>query len=81
MTAALIAAQWRAGRALAGLSQSALAEKVGVVVLTIKRMESGAGNVSEDVRRRARRALESAGIEFIEANGAGPGVRLKKNGA
>jgi hypothetical protein len=25
-----------------------------------------------------RRALEAAGVEFIEENGGGPGVRLKK---
>jgi hypothetical protein len=25
-----------------------------------------------------QRALESAGIEFIDENGGGPGVRLKK---
>jgi hypothetical protein len=25
-----------------------------------------------------RRALEAAGIEFIDENGGGPGVRLKK---
>jgi hypothetical protein len=25
-----------------------------------------------------RRALESAGVEFIDENGGGPGVRLKK---
>ncbi len=25
-----------------------------------------------------RRALETAGIEFIEENGGGPGVRLRK---
>jgi hypothetical protein len=25
-----------------------------------------------------RRALEEAGIEFIDANGGGPGVRLRK---
>ena len=25
-----------------------------------------------------RRALESAGIEFIDENGGGPGVRLRK---
>jgi hypothetical protein len=25
-----------------------------------------------------RRALESAGVEFIEKNGGGPGVRLRK---
>jgi hypothetical protein len=26
-----------------------------------------------------RRALESAGVEFIEENGGGPGVRLRKS--
>jgi hypothetical protein len=26
-----------------------------------------------------RRALEAAGIEFIDANGGGPGVRLRDN--
>jgi hypothetical protein len=26
-----------------------------------------------------RRALEEAGVEFIDANGGGPGVRLREN--
>jgi hypothetical protein len=26
-----------------------------------------------------RRALEAAGVEFIDANGGGPGVRLRDN--
>jgi hypothetical protein len=26
----------------------------------------------------ARRALEAAGVEFIDENGGGPGVRLRK---
>jgi hypothetical protein len=28
--------------------------------------------------KSARRVLESAGVEFIDENGAGPGVRLRK---
>jgi hypothetical protein len=28
-----------------------------------------------------RRALEAAGLEFIPANGGGPGVRMVSNGA
>jgi hypothetical protein len=28
-----------------------------------------------------RRALESAGVEFIDADGGGPGVRLRENEA
>ena len=27
-----------------------------------------------------RRALETAGVEFIDENGGGPGVRLRKSG-
>jgi hypothetical protein len=27
-----------------------------------------------------RRALEAAGVEFIDENGGGPGVRLRKSG-
>lgn len=27
-----------------------------------------------------RRALENAGVEFIDENGGGPGVRLRKSG-
>jgi hypothetical protein len=26
-----------------------------------------------------RRVLEAAGVEFIDANGGGPGVRLREN--
>jgi hypothetical protein len=34
--------------------------------------------VSDDARKKLRRALEAAGIEFIDENGGGPGVRLQK---
>ena len=71
----MIDGQWRAARALIGWSQSALAERIGVSPLTIKRLEGGVANVSDDVRKRAREALESAGIEFI--NNGQPGVRLR----
>jgi ribosome-binding protein aMBF1 (putative translation factor) len=72
----MIEGQWRAARALIGWSQSDLAEKIGVAVLTIKRMEAGAQNVSDDIRERAKAALEGAGVEFT--NGGQPGVRLRK---
>lgn len=74
----MIDEQWRAARALVGWNQGALAERIGVHPLTIKRLESGAGNVSDDVRRRARDALEAAGIEFL--NDGQPGVRLRAKG-
>ena len=34
--------------------------------------------VASGRRRKPRRALELAGIEFIDENGGGPGVRLRK---
>ncbi len=71
----MIEGQWRAARALIGWSQTALSEKIGVSSLTIKRMERSAGNVSDDVRNRARQALEAAGVEFT--NGNQPGVRMR----
>lgn len=72
----MIRGQWQAARALIGWSQSDLAEKVGVVPLTIKRLEADQ-SVSHDIRARAQAALEAAGVEFT--NGEQPGVRLKKN--
>jgi hypothetical protein len=47
---------------------------------TVKRVEAGLGQVVSDVaRNKLRRALESAGIQFIDENGGGPGVRLRKS--
>jgi len=47
-------------------------------VLTIKRLEAGGQSVSDEMRGRAMGALESAGVIFVEENGEGPGVRLRK---
>ena len=74
----MLEGQWRAARALIGWSQTQLAEEVSVSVLTIKRLESGGVTVSDDIRNRAKAALESAGVIFVEENGHGPGVRLRK---
>jgi transcriptional regulator with XRE-family HTH domain len=71
--------QLRAARGLVGWSQSELAERAGLSLPTVKRVEAGKGpNVSDDARIRLRRALEAAGVEFIDENGGGPGVRLRK---
>jgi len=71
--------QLRAARGLLGWSQSELAERAGLSLPTVKRVEGDAGpRVSEVARATLRRALESAGVEFIDENGGGPGVRLRK---
>ena len=71
--------QIRAARGLLGWSQSQLAARAGLSLPTVKRVEADAGTrVSDEARTKLRRALETAGVEFIEENGGGPGVRLRR---
>lgn len=71
--------QLRAARGLLGWSQSELAAHAGLSLPTVKRLEGGFGpHVSDDARAKMKKALELAGIEFIDENGGGPGVRLRK---
>src|SRR5262245_18645542 len=71
--------QLRAGRALLGWSQTRLAEMAGLSLPTVKRVEAARGpKVSEGARHALQKALELAGVEFIDENGGGPGVRLRK---
>jgi transcriptional regulator with XRE-family HTH domain len=71
--------QLRGARGLLGWSQTKLASKAGLSLPTVKRVEAGFGpRVSAEARVKLQKALEAAGIEFIDENGGGPGVRLKK---
>lgn len=72
--------QVKAARALLAWSQSHLAEAAGVSSPTIKRLESHDGELGgrADTAAKIVAALESAGVEFIEEDGGGPGVRFKK---
>ena len=73
------AAQLRAARGLLGWSQTELARRAGLSLPTVKRVETDFGiRVSDDARAKLRYALEVAGIEFIDENGGGAGVRLRK---
>ena len=74
------AAQLRAARALLGWSGVALANAAGVSLQTIRRMESelGPGRSSAANVEAVQRALESAGVAFLDnTSESGPGVRLK----
>ena len=71
-------AQCRAARALLDWSREQLAETSKVGLRTIVDFERSARDPREVTKDALRRALESAGVEFIEENGGGPGVRLKK---
>jgi transcriptional regulator with XRE-family HTH domain len=70
--------QIAAARTLLGLGQAELAERSSISVPTLKRMEASDGPAAGLVNNVAavRRALEDLGIEFVEENGGGPGVRL-----
>lgn len=79
----LTAGQIRAARGLVDWSQQDLAEATKLSVQTIKRMEGPRGpeGSTEANVEAVRRALESAGIVFLDAKQSkdgGPGVRLKK---
>ena len=71
--------QLQAARVLIGMTQAQLADAAEVSIPTIKRAE-GAGRTSASQAAIAaiRAALEAAGVEFIDQNGGGAGVRLAK---
>ena len=75
-------AQMRAARALLRWSALDLAKASRVGVATIRRVEVVDGEIPVTLANEAalRLALESAGVEFIDENGGGPGVRLRKSG-
>src|SRR5262245_50855715 len=54
-----------------------LAEKAGVTPNTVTRIENGA-DAKQSTINKLRSTLEAAGVEFIDENGGGPGVRLRK---
>jgi transcriptional regulator with XRE-family HTH domain len=78
----LTAEQIKAARALVDWSQPKLAEASGLSMPTIRRMEGplGPGRSTAVNVDAVQRALESAGVVFLEAGEVrqgGPGVRLK----
>jgi transcriptional regulator with XRE-family HTH domain len=79
----ITAAQLRAARALLGIDQRELAQRCGLSVPTIQRMESSDGVVRGNVESLMKLvdALAHHGIELISegatSSGGGRGVRLK----
>jgi transcriptional regulator with XRE-family HTH domain len=71
------AVQLRMARAAVGWGVRELAEKADVTANTVTRIENGA-DAKQSTIDKLRAALEAAGVEFIDENGGGPGVRLRK---
>ena len=76
----LTSAQIRAARALLRWRAQDLARESAVGVATVRRAELADVETSMTAANDAavRRALDNAGVEFIDENGGGPGVRLRK---
>ena len=74
--------QIRAARALVNWSARELAEKSGLGVATIRRMELADGVPSSSAQTLdfVRKVMESVGVEFIGPPEDGPGVRLIRVG-
>ena len=79
----ITASQLRAARALIGMDQRTLADRSGLSLPTIQRMEASNGVIRGNVDSLMKlvAALEGAGVELIAENATsssgGRGVRLK----
>jgi transcriptional regulator with XRE-family HTH domain len=71
-------AQCRAARGLLDWSQQDLASQAGVGVVTVRQVENGSTEPRRATLAVVRQAFDRAGVEFIDENGGGPGVRLRK---
>jgi transcriptional regulator with XRE-family HTH domain len=69
----------RGARGLLGWNQADLAKVAGIAILTVQQFEAGVGRPRRSTVAVIRLAFESAGLEFIDENGGGPGVRLRKS--
>src|SRR3984893_790629 len=79
----LASSQIRAARALLRWTVDDLAREAALGRNTILRAEVADDQTSLTVANNLalRRALEGAGVEFIDEDGGGPGVRLRKRQA
>ena len=77
----ITAQQMRAARALAGIDQKTLAERAGVSLPTIQRMEASDGVVRGvvDTLVKVIRALDESGVELIGANQASAARRQRRS--
>jgi predicted transcriptional regulator len=70
--------QSRAARGLLDWNQQDLAKEAGVGIVTVHQLEAGTSQPRRATLQVIKRAFEKAGVEFIDENGGGAGVRLKR---
>lgn len=69
--------QCRAARALLRMSQDELAAKTRISPVTVRKFENQTGTLREAMVNLIKLTLEAEGVQFIDENGGGPGVRLR----
>ena len=72
--------QARLARLALDLKFTEAAKLCDVAIETIRRIEIGDPTVKEKTVEKVYEAYKKAGVEFIDENGGGPGVRLRKAG-
>jgi len=70
--------QCRAARGLLNWNQQRLADEAQVGIVTVRQLEAGQNQPRRATLIVVRRTLEEAGVEFIDENGGGVGVRLRE---
>jgi transcriptional regulator with XRE-family HTH domain len=70
--------QVKAARKLLGWTRVRLAARANTSEGAIRRYEDAGGIAATLYLMAVRAALEAAGVIFVEENGEGPGVRLRK---
>ena len=71
-------AQSRAARGLISITQTELAKAASLGQSTVIDFEKERRIVSDQAITAIRKALEADGVEFIDENGGGAGVRLRE---
>ena len=74
----ITASQCRAARGLLDWTQQELADAARIGVATLRIFEGEVAETRHATLVVLKQALEFAGVEFIDENGGGPGVRLRK---
>jgi DNA-binding XRE family transcriptional regulator len=68
----------KAARVLLALGQLELAQRAGVALQTLRNFENEESKPTHETWLKIKRALEKAGVQFIDEDGGGAGVRLKR---
>jgi len=74
----ILPAQCRAARGLLAWSQEMLAKQADVGLSTVRDLETERREISAAMATKIRTAFERAGVVFLDADGGGPGVRLRR---